>query len=83
MEIRDWLITRLYELGVEGKYTGKNADEILEQVRGEFFSTDYPTHQDIGDCCGFFVPKSGSLICNECGMNINEAIIRFKEVSHG
>ena len=39
------------------------------------FSTDYPGHVDMdSDCCGFFQPKGGSLLCNECGMNINKAI---------
>ena len=42
-----------------------------------------PTHIDLGDeeCCGIFmsIDDNNSVICNECAMNINDAIRQLKE----
>ena len=39
------------------------------------FSTAYPAHIDFdSDCCGFFYPTKGYLLCNECGTDIKAVI---------
>jgi len=42
-----------------------------------------PSHLDLGneDCCGIFmgVNDDGIVVCNECGMNINDAIEKLKK----
>ena len=51
------------------------------------FTTAYPSHVEMSPdgCCGFFQPRNGKLICNECGIDINEAInsLLKKEESGG
>ncbi len=46
-------------------------------------SLNMPCHSDLGneECCGIFmsIDDNNSVICNECGMNINDAIRQLKE----
>ena len=63
----------------------KNNKEVLHDFDTGLctLSLYMPCHADIGDeeCCGIFmgIDNKNSVVCNECGMNINDALKQLKE----
>jgi len=66
-------------LGLEPKYRDTVQVIVkfaLDRVTKEKSIVNMPCHTNMeSDCCGIFtVVREGSIFCNECGMNINDAI---------